>query len=353
MLDNNRSSNLKPTNILSQLQGIIFGSLFLCWWQPVFAEMLTVIEDAGANQVIHAGQISEDIRFQLLDDFGNPLITEAGNAVTFTLTAPSSSTAELTTESAVTDQNGEITTNLTTTDTLGSYTITAQLESDASVSATAHLFVTDPPPDLPSLCFGGAIEDCIGGAIDAEGAPLYTDAKFYGGFSIDGRNDFKQNVQINKNSSVFVEGIIQVDSQHIGKNADIIVVAMVITFNPSSEPEMEMSLHMLDNLTISRDWDWDWEDGTPASWEKALKTLKSFKNDIDLPEILPITFSIPLWAGNFVGLDTTDGRYYTAYGYFGYRLLNDDDDDDVIVFKKEPIEITVAASQGEPIGGGE
>jgi hypothetical protein len=340
MLDNNRSSNLKPTNILSQLQGIIFGSLFLCWWQPGFAEMLTVIQGADADQSIPAGQISEDIRFQLLDDFGNPLITEAGNAVTFTLTAPASSTAELTTESAVTDQNGEITTNLTTTDTLGSYTITAQLETDASVSVDAHLFVTDPPPVLPSLG--------IGGSIDADGALLGTEAEFYGGFYIDGRNDFKQNVQINKNSSVFVEGIIQVDSQHIGQKADIIVVALVITFNPPPEPEMEMSLHMLDNLTISREWDWDWENGTPASWKKALKTLESFKNGIDLPEILPITFSIPtfsipLWAGNFVDLDTTDGRYYTAYGYFGYRLLNndDDDDDDVIVFNKEPIKITV------------
>ena len=330
MLDNNRSSNLKPTNILSQLQGIIFGSLFLCWWQPVFAEMLTVIQ--GADQFIPAGQISEDIRFQLLDDFGNPLITEAGNAVTFTLTAPSGSTAELTTESAITDQNGEITTNLTTTDTLGSYTITAQLETDASVSVTAHLFVTDPPPDLPNLG--------IGGAIDAEGTPLFDiDAEFQGGFSIDGQA-FSQNVtyKIDRDSSVFVEGIIQVDRRHLDKKADIIVVAKVIIFNPPSEPKV--SYHMLDNLTISREWD-----GT-------LNSLEAFKKDIDLPKALSITFSIPLWAGNFVGLDTTDERYYTADGYFGYRL-KEGVNEDVIVFNKEPIKITVAASQGEPIGGGE
>ncbi len=54
------NNNLKTTNILSQLPNIIIlSSLF--WLQPVFAETLKVIE--GANQVIPAGQTSEDIRF--------------------------------------------------------------------------------------------------------------------------------------------------------------------------------------------------------------------------------------------------------------------------------------------------
>jgi len=310
MSNNNRSSNLKPTNIWSQLPGIIFGSFFLCWWQPVFAEMLTV--NQGADQIIPAGQISEDIHFKLLDDFGNSL--KSGNTITFTLTAPSGSTAELTTESAVTDQNGEITTSLSATDTLGSYTITAQLETDASVSVDAHLFVTDPPLDLPSLG--------IGGAVDAEGTPFDTNAEFQGGFSIDGQA-FSQNVtyQIDNDSSVFVEGIIQVDSQHLSKEADIVFVAMVKISNPPSEPKV--LFRMLDNLTIGREWD-----GTIAS-------LEAFKNDIVLPETLSITLSIPLWGGNFVDLDTTLGRY-TAYGYFGYRL-----NDGVIVFNQQPIEITV------------
>jgi len=311
MSDNNRSSNLKPTNIWLQLPGVILGSLFLCWWQPGFAEILTVIE--GANQVIPAGQISEDIRFKLLNDFGNPLTTEAGHTITLTLTTPSNSTAELTTESTITDQNGEITTSLTATDTLGSYTITAQLETDASVSVATYLFVTDSPSVLPSLG---------GGAIDAEGTPFDTDAEFQGGSSIDG-NAFLQDVtyQIDYDSSVFVEGIIQIDSQHLSKKADIIVVAMVIISNPPSEPEE--FFFMLDNLTISREWD------------RTLDSLEAFKNDIVLPETFSITFSIPLWGGNFFGLDTTLGQY-TAYGYFGYRL-----NDGVIVFNQQPIEITV------------
>jgi hypothetical protein len=308
MSDNNCSSNLKP------ISGIIFGSLFLCWWQPGFAEMLTVIE--GANQVIPASQISEDICFKLLNDFDNPLTTEAGHAIILTLTTPSNSTAELTTESTITDKNGEIPTSLTATDTLGTYTITAQLETDTSVSVDTYVFVTDPPSVLSSLG--------IGGAINAEGTPLDTNAEFQGGSSIDG-NDFSQDVtyRIDNDSSVFVEGIIQIDSRHLNEKADIVVVAMVTLSNPPSKPEE--FFFMLDNLTISREWD-----GTLAS-------LEAFKNDIVLPKTLSITFSIPLWGGNFVGLDTTLGRY-TAYGYFGYRL-----NDGVIVFNQQPIEITVVS----------
>lgn len=315
---------MKSTNVRSRLPGIILGSLFLCWWQPGFAEILTVIE--GANQVIPAGQTSADIRFKLLNDLGNPLTTKAGHAITLTLTTPSNSTAELTTENTVTDQNGEITTSLTATDTLGSYTITAQLETYASVSVATHVFVTDPPPVLPSLGIGGAI-DAEGTlrdicAVDNEGEPFEdTCAEFQGGSSVDG-NTFLQSVtyKLDTDVSVFVEGIIRVDKRHLNKDnkeADIVVVATL--FNPFSGQEY---FCMLDNLTICREWDRD-----PAS-------LIAFKSNIDLREELSITLSLPLWAGNFDAPNT-------IRGWFGYRFLNDNDEIVIVFNYQQSIDITI------------
>ncbi|MCP4702077.1 MAG: hypothetical protein GY862_35245 [Gammaproteobacteria bacterium] len=259
----------------------------------------------GTSQVIPAGHALKDIRFKLLDDFSNPLTGIAGgNAIALTLTAPSGSMAELTPESAVTSQNGEITTRLTGADIPGSYIVTAQLETDETVFVAAYVFVTDPPPVLPDL---GA-----GVAIDAEGMPLDTDAVFQGGFSLDGGAFLRsQTYSLNNALSVFVEGAIFVDSRHIGQIADIIVVAA--GSDTLSFSGQEGGLCTLDSLTICRSWD-----GNIAS-------LKAFRSNVILPEIL----RIPLWAGKFFGTGTITG-------WFGYRLSSG-----VMVFNPQPIEVTI------------
>ncbi|MFK5971082.1 MAG: Ig-like domain-containing protein [Candidatus Marithrix sp.] len=291
------NNNLKPTNILSQLPSIIIlSSLF--WLQPAFAETLKVIE--GANQVIPSGQTSEDISFRLLDNLGNPLTN--GTALLLGLSIPTNSTAKLIIDSTITDKNGEITTYLSETDTLGTYTITALLENDKDVSATTYIFVTDPPQTLPHL---------EGAKINNQGQLFGTEAKFYGGASIDGKV-FKQDVKyyLDSNSSMFVQGLIQVEEAHLGQIADIVVVGIIFKLN------QEEIYCMLNESTICEEWD-----GKP-------KSLEAFKSSIALPKELSITFSIPLWAGNFE-------EESTIYGYFGYRL------EDVIVFNQQPIEIIV------------
>ncbi len=174
------------------------------------------------------------------------------------------------------------------------------------MSATTYIFVTDPLPALLSLG--------IGGAMDAKGMSLDTDAEFQGGSSIDGKAFSKKvTYQIDNDSSIFVKGIIQVDNKHLNQEADIIVVASIFNL------DLEIFC-MLNELTICEKWD-----GKP-------KSLEAFKNNITLPKELSITFSIPLWAGNFMEPNT-------ILGYFGYRLNNG-----TIVFNQQPIEITVINS---------
>jgi len=115
---------------------LVYGILSLL--QPVLA---TVTVASGANQTVPAGSDSEDIVFSFVNEQGNPITT--GTPVNFSLVDPTGNPKDdgITALTAETDDNGQVSTRFKGTGTMGGYTITATLATDASQFASTDLVV--------------------------------------------------------------------------------------------------------------------------------------------------------------------------------------------------------------------
>jgi hypothetical protein len=204
------------------------------------AAKLTVLEDSN-NQRIPANKTSAHIIFKLTDAFNNGISKQI---IDFELKKLNGETLRsgLSLTSATTDVNGEVATRLIEIDEKGDYTITATATND-NLSATAFMQVTVAIPHLPSLGFGVVI--------DPSGNFLETDASFNGGIKAQGY-DFNQEIVLNRQDSVLLQGIINVDSQHIGQVADIIVVGNHQPIEPIDAP---FTLYMLDSNSVLQVWE--------------------------------------------------------------------------------------------------
>jgi len=250
----------------------------------VVGEPAKLTVSQGDHQTIIAGKNSADIWFKLTDAFDNPIVKKV---IDFELKKPS---GEMTykgmfTVLATTDANGEAMTYLNATDIQGTYTIIATLPPDHILPTNATIDVIAPPPQEPSLGMGGAI--------NKNGEPVETNAVFHGGTEVNG-TDSNQEVVIAINDTVLIKGEIKVDSNHVGKSADLFIL---IGYKRLNEPEL---IAMLDHKRVAHLWD------------GKLENLVSFKKIDNLSET-PITLEI--YEGSLE--QAAELRIY-----FGYRLSN-------------------------------
>lgn len=242
----------------------------------------SLVESSGGNQVLKAGGASEPITFRLIDAFGNSL---ADYFINFTLKLPSGEVigSNLSPPQAKTDTQGQVSTQVEGLTEEGEYTVMAQWLEDAKVVNTTTVQVKPQMPDFPSLGFGGAF--------DATGFSVDTDAVFHGGIATN-EGDFEPEVVLTLGDTVAIEGVIKTDSHHLGQQADIVVVAGYLL--PDSTNEL---YYMLDNM------------GNYQRWNGKIHELDSFKSAIKLPEEMVVK----MYSGKLVA----EGSLRI---YFGYRL---------------------------------
>ncbi|MDM8567209.1 choice-of-anchor D domain-containing protein [Candidatus Halobeggiatoa sp. HSG11] len=212
--------------------------------QPTFAN---IIVTAGNGQQILVNSPSTGIYFKVIDETGNPNI---GATVNFNLTDPTGSKIidGLSIMTAYTENNGLVSTSLNSAKTTGNYTIVATLETDDSQSANANVIVVENPNELnlPSLSFGMA----IGSTWES----IKTNTTFDGGIKVN-NDKFFADVVLTPNDTVFIQGAINVDSNHVGKKADIIVAA---SYKPvASFGAVEEQFVMVDSNNALQIWDQD------------------------------------------------------------------------------------------------
>ena len=259
---------------------------------------LTVID--GANQTIPASKHSARINFKLTDVFDNPI---AEKVVNFQLNKSDGQIVDgiLSTVMATSDINGKVSLYLKSGADQGIYTVTASLLVDTNVTSTVPITITQVLPQLPSLGFGAAF--------NLKGEQVNSNAIFHGGTLV--RNEavigisddnFSQEVVLNVNQTILVNGLISVDSNHIGQAADIIIVVGYKLI----EPDGVETFFMFDENRIIRPWD------------GILDNLIPVMRIASLPESQVVKIYDAQLAEDVIG---------RLRIYFGYRL-----DDGVIVF---------------------
>ncbi len=256
---------------------------------------------SGENQDIVTEATSTPIGFKLVDMFGNPI---TGKTVHFTVKEPAgdSTIAGLAPISGTTNGDGQVATQYTAAKTTGVYTITATLANNIEVFGTTQVTVTKAPPVIPSL--GG------GGGINQDGFPVTVDANFAGGISVNGA-DFVTKVTQNLSDEVIVKGVITPDTDHIGKQVDILVIAGYVPPAPNDNVQL---FYMLD------------EQMNVLQWNMDVTLLTARQADVTLQNPHEIT----MYTGKFIA-----GGILRVF--FGYRL-----DSGVVVFNTElPIDIEI------------
>jgi hypothetical protein len=249
---------------------------------------------SGKQQHLVAGEMSAPITFRLTDMFGNVL---PSHLVNFSIKTSSAEIAgsSLIPNQATTDTIGQVSTRLETAEQEGEseYTVVAALDSNNQIVTSTTVIVIASPPQLPSLGFGSILS--------ASGITEDTDATFAGGIAIND-SDFQPEAVLTLEDKVAVAGIIQADSTHLGKTADLLVVANYKPNLPVNTSEERY--YMVDEVGHYQQWD-----GNMAS-------LTSFKQNVPLSKDLVVK----MYDGKFV----VDGQLKI---YFGYRL-----EDGVVVF---------------------
>jgi hypothetical protein len=269
------------------------------------ATKLTVI--SGANQTIVAGSASDDLRFKLTDNVGNPL---AGKRVDFMLTTPNGNTTNqgLLPAFSTSSINGEVNTRLeaSVTNNAGTYTIKASLASNETVTAQVALEVSEEVPDLPSLGFCGAV--------NTSGLSVNTTAICNGGISVRG-TPFEQEATLKLTDPVLVQGVIKVDSNHVKQLADLIVVA---GYKPPPPDDAVETFYMMNSLGQIQDWDLN------------IASLVAFRHSVTLTA----TQIINMYRGNFIARGT-------LRVYFGYRLVEGQSNGMVVFNANQTIDIDI------------
>ena len=191
--------------------------------------------------------LSESIYFKVIDETGNP---NTGATVNFNLTDPTGSKIidGLSSMAAYTENNGLVSTSLNSMKTIGNYTIVATLETDDSQSANANIIVVANPNELNLPSLG------LGMAINSAWAEVDTNTIFAGGMKVN-NDEFYADVVLTPNDTVLIQGAINVDRNHVGMPADIIVVA---SYKPvASFGAVEEEFVIVDSNNALQIWDQD------------------------------------------------------------------------------------------------
>ncbi len=258
----------------------------------------------GGNQSLSIGNNSELIAFKLADAFGNAI---SGEQINLSLTISTDDIDNITEEklalfdingntiatsdingnvSGLSNENGQIRARLQAAANIqGSYIITTRAKNNNAIGDRTNLFVTEESLRyLPALELG----EKSGVAVDANGNAVNTTAAFSGGISVNG-DSFEQPATLTRNESVIIQGEIAVDNNHVGKMAEILVVAYHESLN---------TYYMLDSLL----------EKFPI-WDGKLASLVPFRRGVRLEQ----TQFVDIYQG-----------YIPLIGvlkiYFGYRL---------------------------------
>ncbi|HEC83742.1 MAG TPA: hypothetical protein ENI48_00640 [Thioploca sp.] len=242
----------------------------------------------GGNQSLSIGNNSELIAFKLADAFDNAI---SGEQINLSLTISTDDINNITEEklalfdingntiatsdingnvSGLSNENGQISARLKAAANIqGSYIITARAENNNAIGDRTNLFVTESQPYLPPLELG----EKSGVAVDANGNAVNTTAAFSGGISVNG-DSFEQPATLTRNESVIIQGDIEVDNTHVGKMAEILVVAYHESLN---------TYYMLDSLL----------EKFPI-WDGKLASLVPFRRGVRLEQ----TQFVDIYQGN-------------------------------------------------------
>ena len=252
----------------------------------------------GGSQSIVTGQPSSPVIFQLQDAFGNLAPDQILN---FSHMLPDGTAgAGLGVATAATDAMGQAATQLLNSAPTGVHTISATSALDNALVASAQIRVTDTTPDLPDLGTGAAL--------DANGAPLITDARFGAGVSVNG-GAFVNPAAFSVDDNVIVQGEFDVDSRHFGQSADIVAIAAHRTLAGTTE-----------FLALN-------SSGQLQPWTGEVATL---------PTAIPgVTLFSPQSLSLFSGQLNLTGA---SDWFFGYRLA-----DGTIVFSTTPLHMDIVA----------
>jgi len=144
-------------------------------------------------------------------------------------------------------------------------------------------------------------------ATNNSGQATNTTASVFGGISV---NDsaYQQQIVQNLSDTVEVRGQINVDSTHVGQQADIFVYA-----KSTLPPDEKLYYFMLG------------KDLSIIEWDQQPKNLIAFIDNVTLTD----TQEVSLYSGKFIYAGTLKV-------YFGYRLQ-----DGTLVFNAQPIDITI------------
>ncbi|RKZ36161.1 MAG: hypothetical protein DRQ49_18365 [Gammaproteobacteria bacterium] len=196
-----------------------------------------------------------------------------------------------------------------------------------------------PSPEMP-------IEpNLIGNAIDSEGNPVSTDAKFSRGISVNG-----DTVTVRSSDQMDIRGVITVDSNHVDKEAEILVV---VGYKPASIEKESFFMFNKEGKILP----WNKDIANLLAYEETdwLKNDKGrFKQKIILaPERRVQIFPVTLSAFRANELDTIllgcEERPQTYLGFlndvppgllrffFGYRLK----EDGTVVYNSESVNVRI------------
>ncbi|OQW93718.1 MAG: hypothetical protein BWK79_09670 [Beggiatoa sp. IS2] len=259
---------------------------WLSFWGPfAFATSITVT--SGGNQTVLVNKPSEDVTFKVVNDLGNP--TTTGTKVNFKMVDALGQpvTGGLSTTVDTTDSKGLVSTRMKATSKKGTYTITATLANNGAISVSTIIQVTEALPTLPTLEGGSSV--------DGSGVFSSSTAIFSGGVAVNG-GEFKSPAILKLSDTVEVKGIVKVESGHVGKVADLVVVAGAKALPPDDVVE---GFYMLN------------EKGQVENWDVNIAALVAFKKGVTLSA----TQIVDMYKGKFIA--TGSLRIW-----FGYRLAD-------------------------------
>ncbi|MEK7990574.1 MAG: hypothetical protein VSS52_006175 [Thiotrichaceae bacterium] len=253
----------------------------------VAAEAASLTITQGAGQVLPAGRTAKPVVFELSDVYGN---TITGKTVNFSVTNSAGNTLASSVEPnhGVTNVNGQISVQFNANTLQDSYLLSGKLASNEDIKTSSNIFVTEPLPILPSLGFTGMI-DALGQF------NVNKQASIHGGISVNGDVFSTENAQLS-NDEADIQAYINIDPNHVGQVADLLVVVGVTPAFPEDSAEIYFTYNTPQRLDA---WIPD-------------ATLTAFQTGVTLGEVE----LLKIFKGNFAG---QAGLLRIAVGY---RLSN-------------------------------
>jgi hypothetical protein len=155
-----------------------------------------------------------------------------------------------------------------------------------------------------------------GNILNANGKHQSSTAVFNGGISLNNQGSLKQVSQA-LSDEVAVTGVVQVQADHVGQTADVVVYA-AYKYNPTDNEVLFTLGNNAGNLSIQ-------------AWDGKVENLASFQKDV----VLTSKLDVSMYKGKFLALGNLDV-------FFGYRLKKADGSI-ALVRNATPIQVRISA----------